>query len=275
MKSFDLLNEKELIICAHRGVWGGNIPCNSSAAFEIALMQGAHMVELDVTASADGELFVFHPGMEKRLLAKDVNIKKMPAEEVRKLRYVNLDGTETALPVPTLDSIFTQLKGRCYINVDKFWDNPKSIIEMIQKHDVKDQIVVKSPPREDVLQMIEQTAPDVQFLAIISDNHDPFEVHEMLKSRNLNYVGLEVVFSKDSSPLVSREFIDKLHADGKVLWGNSILYDYRVLLAESHSDDTALAGDPDLGWGWFADQGFDIIQTDWPREVTLYFKNRK
>ncbi|MBQ8212695.1 MAG: glycerophosphodiester phosphodiesterase, partial [Clostridia bacterium] len=41
------------------------------------------------------------------------------------------------------------------------------------------------------------------------------------------------------------------------------------------SDDTALRGDPDLGWGWFLKHGFDIIQTDWPREVSLYLQKIK
>ena len=43
------------------GVCGGNIPGNTLEAFEAALAQGAGVIELDVSQSADGELFVFHP----------------------------------------------------------------------------------------------------------------------------------------------------------------------------------------------------------------------
>ena len=49
------------LIAAHRGVCGGNIPGNTLEAFEAALAQGAGVIELDVSQSADGELFVFHP----------------------------------------------------------------------------------------------------------------------------------------------------------------------------------------------------------------------
>ncbi len=56
---------ERIILCAHRGIFGGNIPCNTIASFDFAIAEGADMIELDVTKSADGELFVFHPGMER------------------------------------------------------------------------------------------------------------------------------------------------------------------------------------------------------------------
>ena len=59
----------------------------------------------------------------------------------------------------------------------------------------------------------------------------------------------------------------------KLLWGNAILYNYRVPLSAGHSDDAALLRDPDFGWGWFVDEGFDIIQTDWTLAMDLYLKN--
>ena len=76
---------ERIILCAHRGIFGGNIPCNTIASFDFAIAEGADMVELDVTKSADGELFVFHPGMERRQFCKDVSIRKMNAADVREL----------------------------------------------------------------------------------------------------------------------------------------------------------------------------------------------
>ena len=272
MTTFDLkeLAKRQIIICAHRGVWGGNIPCNTITSYDIAISHGADMIELDITASADGELFVFHPGMEARQLnLQDVDIRKMHASEVKKLRYANLDGFATEEPIYLFDDVLEHLKGKCFINVDKFGDNPALIIEKIKKHNIADQIVLKSNAKKEVLDMMEAYAPDLQYLAIISGKP---ETHEMLMQRNLNYVGLEVVFTDDSSPLVSEEFRSRVHADGKLLWGNGILFDYKRKLAALHSDDTALKGDPDLGWGYFAKRGFDIIQTDWPLALSLYLE---
>ena len=59
-------NSKDrILVCAHRGVSGADIPCNTLPAFKAALMHGADMIELDVALSRDGEHFVFHPGMER------------------------------------------------------------------------------------------------------------------------------------------------------------------------------------------------------------------
>ena len=47
-------NGKTPLLAAHRGVTGGNIPCNSEAAFRAAIAQGADIVELDVSLSRSG-----------------------------------------------------------------------------------------------------------------------------------------------------------------------------------------------------------------------------
>ena len=63
----DSLGGKTLI-AAHRGVAGGNIPCNSMAGFEAALLQGADVLEVDISISLDGTLYVFHPKKEPLFL---------------------------------------------------------------------------------------------------------------------------------------------------------------------------------------------------------------
>ena len=99
-----------------------------------------------------------------------------------------------------------------------------------------------------------------------------FDGHEALMKRRLNYVGVEVLFYDDEDPIVSEAFIDKVHKDGKLMWGNSIIYDYERQIAAGHSDDTALTESEALGWGWFYDHGFDLIQTDWPLMLINYLK---
>ena len=63
-----------------------------------------------------------------------------------------------------------------------------------------------------------------------------------------------------------------VYADGKLVWVNSIIYDCRAQLAARHSDDTAIAGDCEFGWGWLADKGYDMIQTDWALMLINYLK---
>ena len=63
-----------------------------------------------------------------------------------------------------------------------------------------------------------------------------------------------------------------MHAAGKTVWGNAIMYNFRKELAGGHSDDNSLLQDPSVGWGWLADRGFDIIQTDWLMQCDTYLK---
>ena len=106
-------------------------------------------------------------------------------------------------------------------------------------------------------------------------------MHEALKARKINYVGAEVIFEKDDSPLASEAFMDMMHRDGKLVWVNSIIYNYKKQLAGGHSDDMALSESMEKGWGWLADRGFDFIQTDWPlmlinflKETERYYKHK-
>lgn len=260
--------KERIILCAHRGVWGGNIPCNNTLAYDIAIAGGADMVEIDVTMAGDGELFIFHPGMEKRHLGRDVHLGEMTTSEIKELRYCNYDGTPTEIGLNTLDEVLEHLKGRCYINVDKFASHPAEIIQKIKNHNMKDQIILKCSPGKEQLDIIEAYAPDIQFLPIISKDNG---IHEMLKNRNINYIGSEILFKTMEDETASAEYRSMLRRDNKLCWVNTIVYSYKAVLSAKHSDDTALSGDPEFGWGWCADN-FDIIQTDWVVQLAAYLE---
>lgn len=268
---FDLreLAQEHPIIAAHRGVSGGNIPCNTMTAYETALRQGADMIETDVDITKDGVLVIFHPGMERRYLGTEQRIGALCYEEVRKLRYLNTDGTPTQFGLPTFDELLERFKGRCYINVDKYWGCPEQIYHAIKRHSMTEQILVKSSLSENVLQVLEELSPDLPFMPIVKEEHP---MHEALMKKNIRYVGAEVLFASEESTVASPAFIEKMHQDGKLVWANAIIYNYREQLSAGHSDDTALTESPEKGWGWLADQGFDMIQTDWPQMLIDYLK---
>lgn len=269
--SFNLREKakENIIVVAHRGAAGGNIPCNTLAAYEIALKQGADMIEVDVSCSRDGKLFLFHPGMEREHLNMRRNLKRMAFDKIRELHYVNFDDTPTQFKIAGFDDFLEQFKGRCYINIDKFWDNPKKIYEAIKCHGMTEQMLVKSKPSEKVFEVLESLAPEIPFMPIVRNEHP---IHEKLLKSGINYVGVEVLFEKDTSYLASEEFIEKMHGDNVLVWANSIIYDYKEQLCGGHSDDSALTVGEDFGWGWIADKGFDMIQTDWPMMLIDYLK---
>lgn len=257
------------LIVAHRGVAAGNIPCNTMTAYEIALMQGADMIEVDLNCSADGELVIFHPGMESCHLGIERSLPEMTYEEIRALRYVNYDRVPTQFGIVRFDDLLEQFKGRCYINVDKFWNHPAEIYRAIKRHGMLDQVLVKSTLKEGVLAVLEDLAPDVAFMPIVKESHP---MHEELMKKKINYVGVEVLFAKDDSPLAGEEFCAQMHRDGKLVWVNSIIYNVKSQLSGGHSDDTAFTHSMEYGWGWLADRPFDLIQTDWPMMLIDFLK---
>ena len=101
--------KENIIIVAHRGASGGNIPCNTLASYEIALKQGADMIEVDVNSTLDHQLVLFHPGMEIPHLNLPVYIPLLNYSAVKKLRYVNTDNTPTQFKVASFDDFLEQL----------------------------------------------------------------------------------------------------------------------------------------------------------------------
>ncbi|MBR5438439.1 MAG: glycerophosphodiester phosphodiesterase family protein [Clostridia bacterium] len=269
MKAITEKAKENIIVVSHRGACGGNIPCNTMAAYEIALKQGADMIEADVSVSGDGKLYLFHPMMERAHFGKPLYFGALPLSVIKKQHYVNYDRTKTQFTVEDFDTFLEVFKDRCYINIDKFWSAPEKIYRAIQRHGMTQQCLVKSKPSEKVFRLLENLAPDLPFIPIVSEKHD---CHEELMGRRINYIGAEVLFKEDTSCLASDEFIDKMHSDGKLLWANAIIYDYRKQIAGGHSDDTALTVSEDYGWGWLADKGFDFIQTDWTMMLVDYLK---
>ncbi|MEE1012372.1 MAG: glycerophosphodiester phosphodiesterase family protein [Acutalibacteraceae bacterium] len=261
--------KENIIVVAHRGASGGNIPCNTMTAYEIALKQGADMIEVDVSCSCDGKLFLFHPGMEIEHLNRNINLPEMTYKQIRNIRYVNYDNTPTQFRIAGFDDFLEQFKGRCFINIDKFWDNPELIYKTIRRHGMIDQMLVKSKPSKKVYDVLENLCPELPYIPIVSEKHP---THNELMKKNLNYVGAEVLFKNDNSYLATPEFIDMMHGDNKLVWVNSIIYDYKEQLAGGHSDDTAMTVSEDYGWGWLADRGFDFIQTDWTMMLVDYLK---
>lgn len=266
---FDLYKkaEEKIIVVAHRGAFGGNIPCNTIPAYRAALMAGADMIEIDVDMSRDGKLMIFHPGMEPAFLGIKTRIPDMTQEEISNLRYLNYDNTPTQFKINTLEEILEEFKGKCFINVDKFWGHPKEIYEEIKRHNMIDQILVKSSVNDSVIGVLKDLAPDVAYMPIVKKTHPRHE--ELLKS-GIKYVGVECLFTDEADEVCTESFIERMHRDNVLVWANAIIYNYKDQLSAGHSDDTAICESADKGWGWLAKRGFDFIQTDWTAAMTKY-----
>ncbi|MGN1122348.1 MAG: glycerophosphodiester phosphodiesterase family protein [Eubacteriales bacterium] len=266
-----LVKQKKILIAAHRGVSGGNIPCNTVEAFEAALAQGADIIELDVSISADGQLYVFHPGMEPAHLCSPTLLSGMNASDVDALVFRNYDNAPTSYKISRLEDVLARLKGRCYINIDKFWTCMPEITAVVRKFGMEEQVIVKTGAEEKWFSMVENIAPDFMYMPVLRDTDT---VTQDLLSRNINLIGAEVLFADDDKNVADRAYLDAMHEKNLLVWVNAIVYDYRDVISAGHTDDISISGKPDAGWGWLAERGFDIIQTDWTLPAREYLMKK-
>ena len=264
--------QRGVLVAAHRGVAGGNIPCNSLPAFEAALRQGADILETDLALSGDGQLLIFHPKKEKAHLNKDIHLNEMTMEQIRELRFVNIDNDPTAYGILTLDEFLEQFKNRCLINLDHGWDDDmRLMIDAVRRHAMEEQVLIKAPAKLKYAQIMEELAPDMMFMPIYKEEDT---MTELLEQMNVNFVGAELVFAREDSVFASEAYIRSHQDKGRLLWANPILYYYKSQLTGGHNDDIAVTSDPEFGWGWLVDKGFDILQTDWPMPLRHFLDNR-
>lgn len=161
------LAEKKILIMAHRGVCGANIIENTMEAFELALRQGADILEMDVFRTTDGELFIFHDGTEGYMLGKNCSVKEMTAKEVREQRLINKTGSRLEHGIETLDAVLEQFKDRCLINLDRCWWCWPDVFAAVKRHGMKDQIIFKSAPEKQYLDCIEAWEKPLMYMPII------------------------------------------------------------------------------------------------------------
>lgn len=265
------VQEKGVLVAAHRGVASGNIPCNTLAAFEAALRQGADILETDVILSDEGELYIFHTKQEPNHLNKAIRLERLDREQVLSQRFVNVDNDETPYSVVTLDSFLETFKNRVLINLDHAWDFLPETVKAIRRHGMEEQILLKTPAKQKFFDVMEEVAPDLMFMPVIKETDT---CTELLENMNINFVAAELVFAQEDSPLCQPDYIKAHHDKGRQLWVNPLLYSYKAQLTAGHNDDIAITGDPEFGWGWLVDKGFDILQTDWPLQLRLFLNNR-
>lgn len=259
------------LIAAHRGVCGANIPCNSMAAYKIATDYGADVVEIDVAKTADGKFYAYHPGMEHVFLKSGKLIRDMNSDELESLRLHNQDGVITSYKVPPLSDVLKFLKGKAYINVDKFWTDVEGISKEIREAGVEDQVIVKTGTDKRSLDNVKKYAPDFMFMPIVRGRDD---VTDSLLADGVNVIAAEILFSKDDEDVISDEYIEKMHSKGLLVWANAIIYNEKDVIAANHSDDISLSKSPELGWGWLIDKGVDFIQTDWLMPLKAYMERK-
>ena len=106
------------LIFAHRGA-SAHAPENTLSAFELALEQGAHGIELDVKLTADGEVVVFHDPTIDRTTGGQGRISQLTLAALRELDAGSSFSEKfSGEKIPTLAEVFETIGRRAFINVE-------------------------------------------------------------------------------------------------------------------------------------------------------------
>jgi glycerophosphoryl diester phosphodiesterase len=160
------------VILAHRGC-RAQAPENSMPAFELALAQGADVLETDLQISKDGELLCIHDATVDRTTNGSGPVKQMTLAEVKQLRV--LGNNSSAYPqarVPTLAELLETFAGRAFFALElksSAFTHPaaaKLLLKVLTTHNVLDKVLLISFSKQ-ALGFIEQVDAPVP-LALIS-----------------------------------------------------------------------------------------------------------
>ena len=270
--NYSLTGTKRPCIAAHRGSCGGNIPPNTSIAFEAALKQGAGLIETDIARSSDGIFYLFHTGNELKHLGFDGIFEETPSSVLDTLRLRNEFGNATQYRLDRFEDILEQFKGRCLINLDRCWQDWQEVIPIIESHGMREQIILKSPCKKIWMDKVKEVASAYAYMPIINEDISSF--FDLGGADIPGFIGAELVFSSESSPIITDNIAWMLRKAGKHAWGNAIQFSQQKILSAGHNDDVSIMESPDKGWGWLIDKGFDIIQTDWVAILNSYLTSR-
>ncbi|MBQ6528967.1 MAG: glycerophosphodiester phosphodiesterase family protein [Clostridia bacterium] len=261
--------EKQVLICAHRGSWHGNVIQNTSMAYQAALMQGADIVETDTTVSYDGVVFSIHDGVESRLFGCGRNSAHLTSTQIESAVTLNALGEPSSHHVQRLEDIFEYLRNGALINIDRTWRAGGKVPALLDKYPhMLHQAILKAPlDHPEILDQLENHPVKYMFMPICYSLKD---VEAALSYPNLNIVGAELIAFTPEDELYSDEAIRYIHSKNLFCWVNALtLTDvppYKALYGDLDDDISILEG-PSRGWGRLMDKGIDVIQTDWPALV--------
>jgi glycerophosphoryl diester phosphodiesterase len=126
------------IVVAHRGA-SGVAPENTLLAHQVAFDIGAHMIEIDVQETEDGELVCIHDYEVDRTTNGVGEIAEMSFNELREL------DAGQGQKIPSLSEVLDFCRGKLKVNIElKVTDVEKQVLSLVQKRSMLSDIMISS-----------------------------------------------------------------------------------------------------------------------------------
>jgi len=152
-----------LVIASHRAAHAV-YPENSLAAIREAIRLGVDIIEIDVKVSSDGVPVLLHDATVNRTAVSARGpLETMTAEQIKKVKLKNTDGTESDQYIPTLREALELAKGKVYVDLDLKTEKVQYLVPIIQELDMADQVFFFDSDW-DVLDHVRSLMPEAQLM---------------------------------------------------------------------------------------------------------------
>ncbi|MFW0718202.1 glycerophosphodiester phosphodiesterase family protein [Pedobacter sp. N23S346] len=261
---------KTVLVTAHRGDWR-NTPENSIQALKNCIAMGVDIMELDLKKTKDGYLVIMHDRDIDRTTTGKGDVSDYTLAEIQKFFLRSGSGHPTKHQVPTFKEILSIAKDHIIIDVDKGYDYYPQVIKELREAGMIGQAIVNvknSTPLTTIEQEQGKIDDDITIMPIV-DMKRP-DALQIINSYKLHKrTVLQANFNTDTLAILKHlgEFRSNYG-----LWINSLWPEQNG----GHDDDRAVEENrKDETWGWLVNQKANMIQTDRPKELIEYLKDKK
>lgn len=283
-----------VMVVAHRagGLQAGKkrFPENSLAALEAAIALGAEMVEVDVQKSKDGEYVVLHDTwLDRTTTCRGMLVEKTLAELKACRLVVEGRAMATAESVPTLREFLAAARDRILVNIDNKLAFPElsGMVALARELGMAGQVVIKQnlwseKKVSEARALVERLGPGAIFMPIIAD--DAVRDTRFLEAATgalaadavelIHWRDPQATMTPDGGPLfTARARAVAVRRDWH-LWVNTyaIVNKTGGMLSGGRGDELAMAGLPQEVFGFWAEEGATIIQTDEPEAAIRWLE---
>ena len=187
-KLFDCLRQEGgVAIAAHRGGPYPGFPENAIETFQHGYDKGVRVFEIDIAESHDGTLFLIHDRTLTRTTTGEGFVADVDWADIRALKLVDNQGTETGFSAPTLrEALNWAVKTGAILELDKKPTTSfKNIISQVRDAKAENNILMISYNDQQAGE-IAKVAPDLMMTASAFGDRDIAKLKELgVKAENL------------------------------------------------------------------------------------------
>lgn len=279
--SFTLLREKDnkseyVWVASHRGDWI-YAPENSTTALEHAIFFGSDLIETDVRLTKDGKIIMMHDATVDRTTNGKGNIADLTLAEIKELRLRNNFGGLADLKVPTLEEYIELAKDKILLYLDKAgYDLPgheqghmvKELLKVLKANNAIEQSVfVLDWPYSKAKEIFGEDLEKVIYVPVIEDKIPNLSAYVDEYIQKLNPVAFQFRMEKLDSETYKQ--LPKVLKSGSKAFVAATWEKHTA----NHSDLISIFERPSKGWGWLLEQGFSVLETNYPKDLIYYLKS--